>query len=844
VTLARQLYLKHERSIRVHTDRLFAGLMVVQWLAGIFAALWISPLTWAGTTSATHAHVWTAIGLGGLITSLPVLLILTRPGRPINRYVIATTQVLMSSLLIHFTGGRIETHFHVFASLIVLSFYRDWRVLIPATVVVALDHWVRGVYWPQSVFGVLTSSHWRWVEHAAWVLFADVFLIGSCLRSKKEMWSIAERTAALHSSEERYRAIVERAEGIFLADATSGRILECNAAFLNLLQYEAKDVAALRVGDFDLAPPEEIERATGGAQQKGPIDLERRYRRKNGSVIEVRVTLSVLAGGRDTLCGTVRDLTERRRAEQALIASEARNAAIVGAALDCIITFDRRGKVIDFNPAAEQAFRCTRARALGLDLVSLIVPPALRTPYGRELTHFMATGEGRIAGRRIEGTAQRADGSEFPAEFGFTRIETDATLHFACFVRDLTERRQAEEALHRSEDQLRQANKMDAIGQLAGGIAHDFNNLLTAILGYAEVIARQVRQDHRLSGQVAEIVRAGQTAASLTRQLLAFSRRQVLQPAVLDVNLIVWNVDRMLRRLIGEHIDLVVNLSSDLRCVRADAGQLEQVIVNLAVNARDAMPQGGRLTVETRNVELAADNPYGMPPGPATELVVIDTGCGMDAATQAHIFEPFFTTKEPGKGTGLGLSTVYGIVTQSGGAIAVESAVGAGTTFRVVLPSVAETADIAESAAPLVTARARGFETVLLVEDEPGVRSLARLALEEAGFTVLAAATPEDAIRLASNHDGRLDLILTDVIMPLMNGRELAEWLVARYPDAKVLFMSGYPDDALMPQGVAVSELAFMHKPFTPTTLLQRVREVLDSAPAGLPQSATPALGA
>ena len=400
-------------------------------------------------------------------------------------------------------------------------------------------------------------------------------------------------------------------------------------------------------------------------------------------------------------------------------------------------------------------------------------------------------------------------------------------------MRDLTEQKQAEEALKKSEAQLRHANKMDAVGQLAGGIAHDFNNLLTAILGYSEVVAGKVRHDQKLSSHVDQISRAGEAAAGLTRQLLAFSRRQMLQPAVLDLNSVLVNVDKMLRRLIGEHIDLVIALAPELRRVRADAGQLEQVIVNLAVNARDAMKVGGRLTLETRNLDLAPGNPYDLPPGEAIALIVTDTGCGIDAATQARVFEPFFTTKEPGKGTGLGLSTVYGIVTQSGGAIAIDSTVGQGTTFRIVLPAVDAGEYVAAATAAPPAPRARAAETVLLVEDEQGVRALATLALERAGYTVRAAASPEEAIRAASEMP-RIDLIVTDVIMPLMNGRDLAEWLVERHPNGKVLFMSGYTDDTLLAHGVAVRDIAFIHKPFTPTTLVQRVREVLDSTPAGL----------
>jgi PAS domain S-box-containing protein len=547
----------------------------------------------------------------------------------------------------------------------------------------------------------------------------------------------------------------------------------------------------------------------------------------------VRVTFSALSGGRETMCVAVRDVTDHRRTEQALVESEARNAAIVGAAIDCIISFDRRGKIVEFNPAAERTFQCTRARAVGLDLVSLIVPPALRDEYGVRLARYMTTGDSAVGRRRIEGTAQRADGTEFPAEFGFARIATDASLLFACFVRDLTEQKQAEEALRTSEAQLRHANKMDAVGQLAGGIAHDFNNLLTAILGYSEVVAESVQHDKTLRGHVDEISRAGEAAAGLTRQLPAFSRRQVLLPAVLDLNAVLANVDKMLRRLIGEHIELAIELAPDLRRVRADAGQLEQVIVNLAVNARDAMKLGGRLRLETGNIDLAAENPFGLPPGEAIALVVTDTGCGIDAATQARVFEPFFTTKEPGKGTGLSLSTVYGIVTQSGGAITIDSTVGRGTTFRIVLRAVAAADTAAAPASAGSAPRARGAETVLLVEDEERVRPLTKLALEGAGYTVVAAASPEEALSAASG-TRRIDLILTDVIMPGMNGRDLAERLVQRRLGVKVLFMSGYTDDTLLAHGVAVRELAFIQKPFTPMALVQRVRDLLDSTPAGM----------
>jgi PAS domain S-box-containing protein len=536
------------------------------------------------------------------------------------------------------------------------------------------------------------------------VLFEDAFLVSACLRSKKEMWNIAERTAALHASEERYQEIVARAEGIFLADASSGRLLECNAAFLAMLRYAPADVKGLTLHDVDMGDREDVDRLTRDLLERNtPMTVERKYRRSDASVIQVTLTLSALiSGGGQTLCGAVRDVTEHR---------------------------------------------------------------------------------------------------------------------------------QTERALRRTEEQLRQAHKMEAVGQLAGGIAHDFNNLLTAILGYVEMLSEKLGPGHPQQREAEQIARAGQSAATLTRQLLAFSRRQVLQPAVLDLNSVVSNVEKMLRRLIGEHIDLELKQAPELPRIRVDAGQLEQVLLNLAVNARDAMRDGGRLSIETSDITLPANNEYELPAGRCVMLRVKDTGCGMTPAVQARLFEPFFTTKAPGKGTGLGLSTVYGIVKQSGGAITVDTAPGKGAVFIVVLPA-ATGADETAAPAAAPSAPVKRSETVLLVEDEPQVRKLAAIALQRVGFTVIEAQHPEDAFAVTARHQGPIHLILTDVVMPGMNGRVMVERLIARYPDARILFMSGYTDDALAPLGVAHGDVAFLQKPFTPKQLAERVRDVLDGSVA------------
>ncbi len=389
--------------------------------------------------------------------------------------------------------------------------------------------------------------------------------------------------------------------------------------------------------------------------------------------------------------------------------------------------------------------------------------------------------------------------------------------------RDVTEQRHLEE-------QFRQSQKMEAVGQLAGGIAHDFNNLLTAILGNTQLLLRELPPGDSKRGDVEEIRKASERAASLTRQLLAYSRRQMLQPEVLDLNVVVAEMDKMLRRLIGEHIALVAVLTPDLGRVRADPNQIEQVIVNLAVNARDAMPDGGKLTVETANVDLDeafAQAHLGSVPGSYALLAVTDTGAGMDATVRAHLFEPFFTTKEVGKGTGLGLATVYGIVKQSGGYISVYSEPGRGSSFKIYLPRIATPADAPPG--PQKSGPAPGSETVLVVEDEAAVLTLSRRALEAQGYVVLAASDPAAALRVVERHGGMIHLLLTDVVMPGLSGRELADRLTAQRPGIRVLYMSGYPGDAVVQHGTLPSGSAFLQKPFSPDGLARKVRDVLDA---------------
>jgi PAS domain S-box-containing protein len=391
-------------------------------------------------------------------------------------------------------------------------------------------------------------------------------------------------------------------------------------------------------------------------------------------------------------------------------------------------------------------------------------------------------------------------------------------------IHDITERKSLEA-------QLRQAQKMEVVGQLAGGIAHDFNNLLTVINGYSALILDRLEPEDSLYLDLMQVQKAGERAAKLTAQLLAFSRNQVLQPELLNLNEVVANIEKMLRRLIGENINLETALQADLGQVKADPSQLEQVILNLAVNARDAMPEGGELAIKTANVEL--DEFYtrrhaGVKPGPYVLLAVSDTGAGMDAETQGHIFEPFFTTKEPGKGTGLGLATVYGIIKQSDGHIWFYSEPGHGTTFKIYLPRSGETTEPVQSdMGPLLCA---GTETILLVEDETEVRVLTGKVLLEYGYKILEAIDANQALHLCEQHDGAIDLLITDVIMPGgMNGRQLAGRLIGQYPELRVLYVSGYTDDIIAKQGILDAGAGFLEKPFNPDILARKVRELLDT---------------
>ena len=523
----------------------------------------------------------------------------------------------------------------------------------------------------------------------------------------------------------------------------------------------------------------------------------------------------------DYLPEAVRRVYRDVQMERRLAESEARLAGIVAAAKDAIITTGPDRRITLFNPAAERMFGYPAAEAIGQPLARFI-PPDFGDANGQSSTgdsDLLAslTQQVRSGTRGI-----RKDGTDFPLEASVSRSEVGGRRFHTVFARDVTDRKHLEE-------QLRQAQKMEAVGQLASGVAHDFNNLLTVISGYSELMLSGLGADDPHRGLVQEVYDAGQRAALLTSQLLTFSRKAVVEPRPLDLNAVVATATKLLRRLIGEDIELTTTLTNDVPWVFADPGQIEQVVMNLAVNARDAMPRGGRLTIETKQLDLDAAYAAGRPdvtPGRYVLLAVSDTGVGMSDAVRQRVFEPFFTTKEPGKGTGLGLATVYGIVRQGNGHVAVYSELGLGTSFKVYLPSVGPP-PAERPSAPAGRVRS-GTETVLLVEDEDMVRAMTRSALALFGYTVLEARGGDDALKLCDSHGGSIDLIITDVVMPGMSGRQVAEAVFPRRPGTKVLYCSGYTDDAVVRHGVLKAEAAFLQKPFTATALGNKVRAILD----------------
>ena len=515
------------------------------------------------------------------------------------------------------------------------------------------------------------------------------------------------------------------------------------------------------------------------------------------------------------------EIKQRARVQQALQLSEQRYRLLSETAPIGILLTNEQGMVIDANTQALCMFGYDRVELIG-ESIEMLVPERFRCSHEGQRSSYMKEPHTRPMAVGRELTARRKDGTEFAVEIALAPLATDDGVLVSSTIFDITERKKMEE-------QRRLSQRMEAIGKLSGGVAHDFNNLLAVILGCSDVLLDALPPDHPAIRKIEMIRKAGASAVDLTRQLLAFSRQQMLQPRVLDLKEIVERTQALLRRLIGENIEFKISLDPSLGRVKADPGQIEQVLLNLVINARDAMPQGGRLTIEAHNVEMD-DSHKGehqvVIPGRYVVLGIQDTGCGMDRDTQSRIFEPFYTTKELGKGTGLGLATVYGIVKQSGGYIWVYSELNQGTLFNVYLPRVDESVQPDKQKEPEAVVR-EACETILLAEDSVSLREMAREYLESVGFVVLEAASGREALQKAKEFDGPIHLLLTDVVMPEMSGPELARHMTELRPEIKIIFTSGYTNDAIARQGVLDPAVAFIQKPYRPKALARKIQEVL-----------------
>jgi two-component system sensor histidine kinase/response regulator len=657
--------------IHIRTDRLFAGLMLFQWLAGIVAALWISPRAWAGPVSQVHLHVWAAVYLGGAIACLPVFLVITRPGSVLTRHAIAIGQMLTSALLIDLTGGRIETHFHVFGSLAFLAFYRDWRVLLSATLVVAMDHFLRGVYWPQSVYGVLTASPWRWVEHAGWVLFEDVFLVVFCLQAVRDMRLMAERHAQLETAEQ-----------------------------------------------------------------------------------TVRLQAAILK------------------------TSEALKAAILNAVADAIITMDHEGKVIEFNPAAELIFGYSHAEAVGEQMEKLIIPPSMREAHRRGLAYYLTTNEGPILNQRIEINAMRVDGSEFLAELTVIPIRRSEPPVFTATLRDITERKQAEEALVKAKIGAEEASL--AKSQFLANMSHELRTPMNAILGFSELLQDQTfgELNPKQARYIDNILNSGRHLLQLINDILDLSKieagRMELDARVFDAAVALNHVQNVVKPLAAKkQVTLVTEVDAPLPPITADEAKFKQILYNLLSNAIKFTMEGGRVTVSAR-----WNSPW-------LELSVSDTGIGIEPGDQSRIFGEFeqvdSSYARQHQGTGLGLTLTRKLVEMHGGRIRVESeGKGKGSTFSFVIPATPPPVASSPAKSEMLPAppalrfdptAGDGHDSrplVLVVEDDGPASELLAHYLFEAGYAVSQAFDGEHALQLAQ--ELRPNAITMDIMMPKRDG--------------------------------------------------------------------------
>jgi PAS domain S-box-containing protein len=706
--------------------------------------------------------------------------------------------------------------------------HREWWLWATAVIItLLLTVGILSFLVPILRSGEQTESAFS-LQRAMWGLVGIVLLFD--LYTVYQQLQLHRTRRRLYEREELFQLIGENvADMIAVVDVEGNRIYN-SPSYQKVLGYTTEELK--NSSSFDQIHPDDrnrVREAASEARRTGVgRPLEYRIRHKDGTWRVLESNASVIrssTGEPERLVIVNRDITERKEAAESLRLTEFGFRSMIEDAPYGIFRAATDGTLLRANPALR--------KMLGYEELEEMLKANLDRDIFRNSADFHRLSELLDSAdefKDVEVELKRKDGMPITVRCTGRRVkaEHEGTPCFDVFAEDVTERRVLER-------QLRMAGKMEAVGRLSGGIAHDFNNLLGVIIGYSQLLKRKLDPGSTLLEPAEEIEKAGQRAASLTRQLLAFSRQQILTPALLNLNDMVADMAKMLPRLLGEDIAVDTSLCADLGMVKADQSQIEQVIMNLAVNARDAMPQGGKLRVETANVEL--DQAYawrhaGAKPGRYVMLAVIDTGIGMDAATLAHIFEPFFTTKEVGKGTGLGLATVYGVVKQSGGYIWVDSEIGRGASFQVFLPRVEEPVATMAATAPLAE-KIGGSETILLVEDAESLRKLTRSFLESHGYRVLVAQNGEEALQAETRHSGKIDLLLTDVVMPGMNGRVLSERLLPKQPGMRVLYISGYTDSFIAGHGVLERGTALLHKPFTEDALIGKVREVLDKRNPG-----------
>jgi PAS domain S-box-containing protein len=628
-----------------------------------------------------------------------------------------------------------------------------------------------------------------------------------------------------------FRTLIERSgDGIHVVDPATGRFLEANESACQALGYTRDELLALTVSDvvvgFDHAM---FEASNAKIEKIGRATLEVLHRRKNGTTYPVEAGLSFVTLDRKYLVAIVRDITERKRAQSALQESELRYRILFEGAAEGIIVAEIETKRLKYaNPAACRMLGYTPEEMVRLGVDDL--HPQSDLPGVQAEFDAQARGEKNVAAAL---PCRRKDGTVFHADFNATPAVIDGRQCIVGFVTDVSEHKRLEARLFKSQ-------KMETVGKLAGGIAHEFNSILTAILGQCELLLDDLPAGSPLAKNATEIRLAAGRAATLTRQLLAYGRKQILQPEALDLNRVIASMEGMIRDLMGVEVETQIVPAPGLHAVKADAGQIEQVIMNLAINARDAMPNGGKFTVEAANVSFdpeSVDHYPELKPGDYVMLAITDTGAGMSEEVKAHLFEPFYSTKGVGQGTGLGLSTCYGIIKQSGGYISAYSEPGRGATFKIYLPQAGSQANI-----PLPRLDApglpRGTETILLVEDDPALREMAGTLLRRLGYTVLAAANGIEALSLKQQRGiGHIDLLFTDVVMPHMSGKELADRVRASHPHTRILFTSAYTENAVVHQGVLDKGVALLQKPFTPSALAHKLRELLDQPAAPKPDA-------